>query len=176
MTRAVVVALTLLLIGAPVAAAQQDDVIRGQVTGPDNKPVNGVTVRATSYSGAVSKTARTDRNGRYTIVFLRGEGDYWLEFAAIGYVRKRFEIKRVASEDVLLGDTKLVSSIATLDAVHVNAGAPRALPSRNDVNADVGGTDRALTTTLGTVCRGSGSLYAEIRGAGGPAGCPARAA
>lgn len=147
MKRTLLGGLIALLLGAATAGAQQDDVIRGQVTGPDGKALEGVTVRATSYSGAVSRTARTDRVGRYTIVFPRGEGDYWLEFAAIGYLRKRFEIKRIANEEVLLGDTRLASSIATLEAVQVNAGAPRALPSRNDVNVDVGGTDRTLATT-----------------------------
>jgi hypothetical protein len=130
-----------------VAVAQNTDVIRGQVTGPDNKAIPGVNVRATSYNGGVTRSTRTDAGGRYTVVFQNGEGDYWLEFRAIGYFAKRFEIKRVADEQVLFGDAKLASSIATLDAVNVTTNAPRALPSRTDINADISGTDRVLSTT-----------------------------
>src|SRR4051812_39024306 len=59
---------------------QVTDVLRGRVTGPDTIPLSGVTVRATSYMGSVTKTATTDKSGRFTIVFLNGEGDYWLDF------------------------------------------------------------------------------------------------
>src|SRR5688500_12268102 len=42
--------------------AQQTDVIRGRVTGPDSASLEGVTVTVTSISGNVSRTARTDGN------------------------------------------------------------------------------------------------------------------
>jgi len=41
--------------------------------------------------------AKTDRNGRYAISYPSGDGDYWLEFRAIGFMAKRFEIKRIGS-------------------------------------------------------------------------------
>ena len=98
---------------ATPAFAQQMDVIRGRVIGPDSQPVGGVSVRATSYAGNVTKTGKTDKNGRFSITYPNGEGDYWLDFAAIGYMPKRFELKRVADEEILLADTRLASSIAT---------------------------------------------------------------
>src|SRR5690242_17604967 len=55
--------------------AQQADVIRGRVTGPDSLAVEGVTVTATSISGGVNRTTRTDKNGRFTITFPNGDGD-----------------------------------------------------------------------------------------------------
>jgi len=72
--------------------AQQVDVIRGQVVGPDGKPLEDAKVTATSLSGNVNRSARTDRNGRYTITFPGGEGDYFVEIAAIGYAARRFEV------------------------------------------------------------------------------------
>src|SRR5690242_19127464 len=81
------------------AAAQQADVIRGRVTGPDSAAMEGVNVTVTSVSGNVSRTAKTDKNGRYTVTFPAGDGDYMVAFAALGYAAKRFEIKRAADED-----------------------------------------------------------------------------
>ena len=144
---ALLVCALLAVVMTQPAMAQQLDVIRGRVTGPDSTPVSGVTVKATSFSGNVSKSARTDRNGRFSITYPNGEGDYWLEFHAIGYVAKRFEIKRIADEEILLADTRLASSIATLEQVTTTANAGRALINRADPGGSVGGGERALSTT-----------------------------
>jgi hypothetical protein len=138
----------LLSRGASPASAQQLDVIRGRVTGPDSQPIARVQVKATSYTGNVSKTTVTDRNGRYSITYPSGEGDYWLEFRALGFQPRRFEIKRIADEEILLADAKLVSNIATLDAMNVTADGPRALPNRNATNANVGGGERQLNNSM----------------------------
>ncbi|MES2522370.1 MAG: TonB-dependent receptor [Gemmatimonadota bacterium] len=141
------VLLILALVAPPAAAeaaAQQLDVIRGRVTGPDSQPIPRVTVRATSYTGNVSKTTTTDKNGRYSITYPSGEGDYWVEFRAIGFQAKRFEVKRIADEEILIADARLASNIATLDAMNVSADGPRALPNRNAANPNVGGGERQL--------------------------------
>ncbi len=88
----------------PVAAApahlhaQSADVIRGRVTGPDSSAMEGVAITVTSVSGNVTRTARTDNNGRFTVTFPGGDGDYMVSFAALGYATKRFEFKRNADE------------------------------------------------------------------------------
>src|SRR5438552_13983330 len=89
---------------AHAAQAQQTDNIRGRVTGPDSLPVQGVEVRATSYAGNVTKTATTDKAGHFRIVFINGEGDYWLDFRKLGFAPKRFEVKRVGDEEVLIAN------------------------------------------------------------------------
>ena len=76
-----------LLLAAPVAA-QQTDVIRGQVTGPDNRPIDGVQVTATSVAGGVNRTARTNNDGRFTITFPGGDGDYIVTMNRIGYAQR----------------------------------------------------------------------------------------
>lgn len=139
--------LLLLLIGmlalaAPRAARAQTDVIRGRVTGPDSAGLEGVTVTVTSISGNVSRTAKTDSRGRYTVTFPGGDGDYMVAFASLGYAAKRFEVKRSADEDVLIADTKLTRIGAILDPVRVTA--QREKPPRNATTPDVGGTEQSL--------------------------------
>jgi hypothetical protein len=126
------------------ASAQSVDVIRGRVTGPDSLPLDGATVTATTLSGNVSRTTRTDRQGRYTITFPGTEGDYMMTFNAIGYTPRRFEVKRVADEEVLIADARMQQA-AMLDAIDVRAARDR--PRRNDQTPDVGGTERTIATS-----------------------------
>jgi hypothetical protein len=140
--RIVALALFALLAAAGSASAQGVDVIRGQVTGPDNAPIENANVTATSVSGGVNRTARTDRNGRFTITFPGGEGDYFMTFAALGYQPRRFELKRVADEEILVADARLQRAAAMLDTVRVAADRQRV--DRNaDKAPDISGTEQA---------------------------------
>jgi hypothetical protein len=129
------------------ADAQTTDVIRGRVTGPDNTPLEGVRVRATSYYGAVTRPGTTDKNGVFTIHFINGEGDYWVEFAKIGFAPQRREVKRIGDEEVLIINARMTSIIATLDTMKTRVTLPgvRGLPNRNAADPDVSGGARALT-------------------------------
>ena len=111
MQRLVSIILALMCSVASSASAQVTDVIRGRVTGPDSLPLQGVNVRATSYIGGVAKAANTDKAGRFTIIFLNGEGDYWLDFIKLGFAPRRFEVKKVGDEEVLIADTRMTSAI-----------------------------------------------------------------
>jgi Carboxypeptidase regulatory-like domain len=122
--------------------AQATDVIRGQVTGADSAALEGVTVTATSLSGNVSRTARTDSKGRFTVTFPNGDGDYMVAFASLGYAAKRFEVKRSADEDILVADTRLTRIGTVLDAVKITAQRDKV--PRNAVTPDVGGTEQSL--------------------------------
>lgn len=130
---------------ATSARAQTVDVIRGRVTGPENQPLEGAQVTVTTLSGAVSRIARTDRNGRYTVTFPGGDGDYFVSFAAIGYAQRRYELKRVADEDILVADAKMSRSVTLLDAVRVQGDRTR--PTRNETTPDISGTERAVVTS-----------------------------
>jgi len=132
-------------LGSARSLAAQADVIRGQVTAAaDNAPILGVVVTATSISGNVSRTARTNSDGRYTIIFPGGDGDYWVTFAGIGFTSRRFEVKRLADESVLIADARLPP--ITLDTIYVRAGHRR--PSRTEPTGDVSGTDRPVDASL----------------------------
>ncbi len=125
------------------AAAQGVDVIRGQVTGPNNAPIENANVTATSVQGGVNRNARTDRSGRFTITFPGAEGDYFVQITALGFAPKRFEVKRTADQDILLADAKL-SAMVMLDTMR--ATAERARVSRNDpTRGDIAGTEQAVS-------------------------------
>ena len=140
-SRSLVLAALLTTIAAPVLA--QADVIRGRVTGPDSLPIENVVVTATTLSGNVSRTARTDKQGRYTITFPGGEGDYMVSFASLGFAARRFQVKRIADEDILIADARLQRVNQVLDAVDVVGERQR--PNRNQNNQpDASGTERII--------------------------------
>ena len=126
------------------AAAQQADVIRGRVIGPDSLPIPEVLVTVTSFSGNVSRTARTNKDGRFTVTFAAGDGDYMVAFAAIGYAAKRFEVKRMADEEILVADAKLTKVDAVLGTMNITA--PRDKAARNDPTPDISGSERPIPT------------------------------
>ena len=104
----------LVLVVPRAAAAQQLDVIRGQVTGDDDDPIENANVTATSVGGGVNRSARTDRNGRFTITFPGGDGDYFVTVASLGYTPRRFEVRRTADQEILVADVQL-SRMVILD-------------------------------------------------------------
>jgi hypothetical protein len=135
------------------SVAQQTDVIRGRVIGPDSLPVQGVTVTVTSIANNTNKVVRTDKDGRFTVPFPGGDGDYWVSFAALGFAAKRFEVKRTADQEILVADAKLTRQATQLDAVKVNAQRDKV--NRNQINADISGTERPVAT---------GNLPADLQG------------
>ena len=144
LSRSFVLAALVSAVASPVLA--QADVIRGRVTGPDSLPIENVVVTATTLSGNVSRTARTDKQGRYTISFPGGEGDYMVNFAALGFAAKRFQVKRIADEDILIADARLQRVNQVLDAVEVVGERQR--PNRNQNNQpDASGTERMIATS-----------------------------
>jgi hypothetical protein len=145
--RIVLAVLLLQAAGLPFVPAllAQADVIRGRVTAAaDNAPIYGAVVTATSLSGNVSRRATTNTDGRYTILFPGGDGDYWIAVTALGFTPRRFELKRLADESILIADARLAP--ITLDTIYVTAGRRR--PSRNDAERDVGGTERSVNPNL----------------------------
>lgn len=117
--------------GTPLHAQQQAEVIRGRITGPDSQPVVNALVTTVSFGGGITKTKRTDRNGRYSITYPNGEGDYWVSVTAIGFQPQRFKVKKLADEEVLIADLRL-SNTQQLQAVTVTASGPRAAVGRTD--------------------------------------------
>ena len=135
------VVLAVLLLVPSRAAAQSVDVIRGKVTGTDSIAIAGARITATSISGNVARRATSDNNGRFTITFPNGDGDYMVQVQAIGFSMKRFELKRVADEEILIADTRLSRAVTELEAVKVTAGE-RTRTTRDDRQADISGSER----------------------------------
>ena len=103
-------------------------------------PVERANITVTSISGNVSRTARTDKAGRFTVTFPGDEGDYYVNIAALGFATKRFEVKRTGDQEILVADARLQRVATQLDAVKVNA--ERQKVGRNDNSMDVSGTER----------------------------------
>ena len=136
-----------LLASSRALQAQQVDVIRGRVTGPDNAPIENVSIVVTSISGNVNRTARSDKQGRFTVTFPGGDGDYLVTLTALGYGLKRFEVKRAADEDILIADARLTKVGTVLDALKVTAARDKV--SRNDqTQPDVSGTEQRISNNL----------------------------
>ena len=142
MKRLLFLLIVLLSATSTEAISQQVDVIRGQILGPDSKPLEDAKVTATSLSGNVNRSSRTDKNGRYTITFPGGEGDYFVEVSAIGYAPRRFEVKRTADQEILVADARLQSAAGQLDTVRVAGRRDR--PERNDATPDISGSERPI--------------------------------
>ena len=153
-----------------LAAAQQStDIIRGRVTGPppDTLPIVGARITATSYQGGIAKTAETDKNGRFQIIFVNGEGDYWIDVAKIGFNKRRFEIRKVGDEQVMLADARLTSAVVALDAVTITADN-RALVNRNSNSNDVSGGDKPLNNNSAQVAPDQAGNLAAMAAAAAP--------
>lgn len=134
-------ALGLLCVCSLQLAAQAVDIIRGRVIGTDAQSIPNVLVTATTLSGNVSRSSRTDKNGRYTISFPGGEGDYWVTFSAVGLGPRRYQVKRTADQEILIADARMTPATITLDAVQVTE---RAAASRTDTVSDVSGTEKTV--------------------------------
>lgn len=126
---------------ASECVAQQADMIRGRITSQDGRGIENARVTVTSIPNNVTKSTASDGNGRYSVTYTNGDGDYWIAIAAIGFAQKRFELKRLSDEAVLIGDVKLAPSGVTLDAVKVEADRTR--PSRAGA-ADISGTEKTV--------------------------------
>src|SRR3989442_12469976 len=69
-------------LAAPLTGAAQvgttTDIITGTVTGPDNQPLPGAVVQATSLETQVSRQRTTAARGHFTILFPYCGGQYQL--------------------------------------------------------------------------------------------------
>src|SRR4051812_23876617 len=143
--RPLALALGLVVVSAASASAQDPDIVRGRVTGPDSLAMDGVAVTVTTIQGDLVKTARTDKNGVFTVAFTDPQGDYWVTVQAIGFALRRFEVKRLADEDVLVADVRMQRTVTELRAMRIQSDRPRA--SRSDGIGDITGMDRGVSVS-----------------------------
>ena len=179
--RRFVLSLAVLLTGAAASAsAQESDIIRGKVTGPDSLPLENVKVTAMSMSSNQSITRNTSKDGRFTIIFPNGGGDYIISYAAIGFQPSQKQVKREQDEAILIADQTLGKAATMLQAIRITAN--RQQVDRNDDARNSGGVgagDRGIDMSQvgigaqGDLAQMAASLpgVTYIPGAdGGPAG------
>ena len=100
-------ALVLFFVGAPRLAASAQigattDIITGTVKAENGQPIRDATVEVTSLETTVTRRARTNAQGRYTILFPDGGGEYRVVIRAIGLAPATSELRRIADEDRLV--------------------------------------------------------------------------
>ncbi|HLB08304.1 MAG TPA: carboxypeptidase-like regulatory domain-containing protein, partial [Gemmatimonadaceae bacterium] len=93
---------TLAAAGAGAQVGSTTDILTGVVSGPDSKPLAGATVDATAVDGQITRHAQTGNNGRYTILFPDGGGQYRVTVRLIGMAPIAFVVNRQADEDRLV--------------------------------------------------------------------------
>jgi hypothetical protein len=102
------------------------DIITGTVKAENAQPIKDATIEVTSLETSVTRRARTNAQGRYTILFPDGGGEYRVVIRAIGLAPATSEIRRVADEDRLVADATLTQNVTRLSTVAVEARqAPR---------------------------------------------------
>lgn len=97
------------------------DVIVGRVVGPDTLPLRGAHIDVTSLESGITRTKATGDDGRFSIVFPDGGGQYVVTVHYLGMAPVRTLIRRQADEDRLVADFRLVPSAVRLSAVNVEA-------------------------------------------------------
>ena len=119
---------------APLAAqvGSTTDIITGRVTAPDGRPIENANVTAQSAETRVSRSRITNKDGRYTILFPDGGGQYRITVRAIGVAPQAVTLTRQGDEDRLVHDFKMTVNAApqSLAAVNVRATRPQAPQER----------------------------------------------
>lgn len=140
-----IVAVALLALSPRVAAAQigaTTDIITGTVRATNGQPIKDAQVEVLSAESGVTRRARTNAQGRYTILFPDGGGEYTITIRAIGLAPLSTELRRVADEDRLVADATMSVSSTTLSAVAVQA---RQTPRGGQDLPTPGSVERAFT-------------------------------
>lgn len=130
--RRLVVVLLLLGLVLPLALRAQvgstTDIITGRVTNAAGAPIEGATVTVTSLETRVNRSQRTGGDGRYTVVFPDGGGQYRLTVRYIGFEPVTVAVQRGADEDRFVADVRLGAPVPQQLAT-VNVRERRAPPA-----------------------------------------------
>jgi hypothetical protein len=118
---AVLVAALLVCFAAPASAqvGATTDIIAGTVTGSDGQPLADVLIEAYSMETQVTRRARTDARGRYTILFPDGGGQYRMTARFVGSTPRQAMVMRQADEDRLVWNVSLAQNPVTLEQINV---------------------------------------------------------
>ena len=139
----VFLALPLSFAGAQVGSTT--DILMGQVTGADSQAVANARVEATSMETGITRTKTTGTDGRYTIVFPDGGGNYRLTVKAVGFSPVTRTVSRQGDEDRLIADVSVGRIATQLATVQVRA-AQR--PRGDNQRPEPGNTERSLNPNL----------------------------
>jgi hypothetical protein len=120
----------LLLTVVPVTVSAQigatTDIITGTVKAENGSPIRDATIEVLSLETSVTRRARSNAQGRYTILFPDGGGEYRVTIRSIGMAPATVELRRLSDEDRLVADAVMTANVTRLSTVAVEARqAPR---------------------------------------------------
>ncbi len=136
-----------LVLPAPIFAqvGSTTDILMGRVAGLDSQAVAGARVEATSAETGITRTKTTGPDGRYTIIFPDGGGNYRLTVRALGMAPVTRNIQRQGDEDRIITDIDMGRVATQLATVQVRAAPRRGDPSQRP---EPGSTERNLNPNL----------------------------
>ncbi len=121
------------------------DILMGRVAGVDSQAITGARIEATSVETGITRTKTTGADGRYTIVFPDGGGNYRITVRAIGMAPVTRNVQRQGDEDRLITDFTMGRTATQLATVQVRAAPRRGDPSQRP---EPGSTERNLNPNL----------------------------
>jgi hypothetical protein len=116
--------LALLALTSSQSSAQvgsTTDILTGTVTNTAGAPIPGATVEAKSFDTQVTRRARTNVEGRYTILFPDGGGQYQITVKFLGMAPATMNVTHVADEDRLVTNFRLSENPTEIQGVVVRA-------------------------------------------------------
>ncbi len=115
------------------------DIITGEIVDGAGNPVANVNVTALSLETQISRSTHTDGDGRYTILFPDGGGQYRITARMIGMLPKEETLVRYADEDRLVWNVTMSDQAVLLNAIEVEGRmSPVVVPN----SPNPGGVDR----------------------------------
>jgi len=145
------------------AWGQTADTLRGRVLTDSGVAISGATVIATRAPDRAFKSAPTDSEGHYEIIFEQGTGDYLLHASAVGRTTQRKRVRRSGSENILTHDFQLKSSVQQLETVTVTATVSK--PERDPtmgIGIEPGESAKRVDGVTGSIAPGSQGNFAAI--------------
>src|SRR4051812_3230370 len=107
----------LVVAAAPKYASAQDDVITGNLVGPDKKPIVGARVEVVSMETEIVRSGLSDAKGRYFILFPDGGGRYILRITYLGMTDIVKQIQRSGDEEMIMNNYTMAEGAVSLGAI-----------------------------------------------------------
>src|SRR5213595_1996500 len=138
--------LALFAIAAPLHAqvGSSTDIIMGRVVGPDSQPVAGARIMIVSVTTQATKTTQTRPDGRFTVLFRDGGGQYRLLVTFLGFRPANLTIQRQADEDRLVVTVRMSANPQQLSTVQVRGRSNTPAPGASSA----GGSERTFPPQL----------------------------
>src|SRR6185312_3850023 len=138
--------LILFSLFATQAGALHHETVNGRIADDSGRTVSGATVIVTRLSDHQSKVTDSDSNGRYTVDWPDGTGDYAVNVSARGYASINRHIVRSGADSIIVADFTLALAGAAHALTAVVVSAQRAQRDRDARGADPGASEFTAVT------------------------------